>query len=190
MPLFRSAAVCAASLLLLFAPLRATTIPGTTFEEMTDRSEVIATGRVTRSWTAWDDSHKYIWTHYEIKLSGTYKGRPDSSLVVSEPGGVVGDRGMMIAGVSGYAVGEQVAVFLERMPNGYLRTTGWGQGKFDIDPKGRIHGTAGPNLEIAPASGTLRRGDTSIRSLDGIDLQTLRALISARVGAQTKAGVK
>jgi hypothetical protein len=74
------------------------------------------------------------------------------------------------------------------MPNGYLRTAGWGQGKYLVDKAGHLH-----------ADGSLRgiemvdtdRGDKSsvvagksLRALEGISLGDLRARVLARVTIQ------
>ena len=47
-------------------------------------------------------------------------------------------------------------VFLERMPNGYLRTTGWSQGRYTVDPKGLVHGDKLAGTELV--SGKSGRG--------------------------------
>ena len=94
----------------------ATSVPSLTFNELTDRSEVIVAGRITRSWSDWDSERKFIWTHYELSVSSVHKGAARIAVTVSEPGGVVGGRGMSIAGSVEYSPGDQVAVFLQRMP--------------------------------------------------------------------------
>ena len=172
--------------LLLAATASATTVPSLTFEEMTDRSELVVAGQVSRVWSDWDSGHKYIWTHYEINVASTQKGAAGATVVVSEPGGVVGDRALAIAGVVGYSAGEQVAVFLERMPNGYLRTTGWGQGKFGVDATGHLHASAAMRgVELVNAGQAVRApGGTSLRTLEGISLVDLRSRVAARITNQ------
>jgi hypothetical protein len=173
------------ALSLLFAlRLSATIIPSLTFEQMTDQSELVVQGQVTRSWSDWDSEHKYIWTHYEIAVAGTQKGRAAATVVVSEPGGAVGDKAMSIAGVVGYAPGEQVAVFLQRMPNEYLRTTGFGQGKFAVDKTGHLHAAAMRGMEVVEV-GKKTTGPigTSLRNLEGISVGELKTRVAARVTA-------
>ncbi len=150
---------------------------------MTDQSEVVVQGQVTRSWSDWDGEHKYIWTHYEIAVASTQKGRPGATVVVSEPGGVVGDKAMAIAGVVSYATGEQVAVFLQRMPNGYLRTTGWGQGKFSVDGSGHLHAAAFGAEVVTVGQQTRRPTGTSLRTLEGISVGQLGMRVRTRVTA-------
>ena len=118
----------------------ASDLPRLSFNEMTDSSELVVSGTVTRTWADWDPDHKYIWTHYELAVSATHKGAAGQTVDIAEPGGQVNGMGMSISGATGYAVGEKVLVFLSRMPNGYLRTAGFGQGKYVIDSAGHLHG--------------------------------------------------
>jgi len=156
----------------------ATSVPSLTFEQLTDQSDFVVSGQVTRSWSDWDSDHKFIWTHYEIAVARSQKGKSGATVTISEPGGMVGDRGMSIAGSVGYRPGEEVAVFLQRMPNGYLRTTGWAQGKFKIDASGHLHAEAPAHgLELAAHSA---RG-TSLRTLEGITVADLSTRVGARL---------
>jgi hypothetical protein len=165
----------------------ATSVPSLSFEELIDRSEFVVTGRIAGSWTGWDSEHKYIWTHYELTVSATHKGSAASMLIFGEPGGVVGIEGLAIAGAVGYQTGERVLVFLERMPNGYLRTTGWSQGKYDVDAAGRLHpestlgGVELVNLPGKPAAAT------PLRTLNGMSVADLHARIAARLRSQGRA---
>ncbi len=162
----------------------ATSVPSLSFEELTDRSEVIAAGQISRSWTDWDVEHKYIWTHYELTVSSAAKGTPGTSIVLSEPGGVIGIQSMTIAGTVIYAPGERVLVFLQRMPNGYLRTTGWSQGKLHVDDTGRLHTeTLLGGIELVNAP----RGAASLRTLDGMTVTEFRSRIAARLKSQGRA---
>lgn len=154
----------AALALLLLPALHATTVPRFTFEQLTDSSEIVASGRVTHTWAAWDSEHKYIWTHYVLSVSETVKGAPASSVEFAEPGGATAEATMTIAGTVAYATGENVVVFLSRMPNGYLRTTGWSQGKYTLDAGGRLDG--------APSTG-----------VRGLSLNDLKQRVAARIRA-------
>lgn len=166
--------------LLFAATASATSVPRLTFEELVDHSEVIATGHVSRSWADWDAGHKYIWTHYELAVSSAYKGTPASTVVISEPGGVVGGLGMAIAGTVSYKTGDNVLVFLQRMPNGYLRTTGWGQGQYRIDSNGSLHASASLSSVALVPTGSARAG-AALTSLEGTSLLQIAARVSARV---------
>jgi hypothetical protein len=169
----------------LASTLGATTVPSMSFEELVDQSDLVVSGQVTRAWSDWDAEHKYIWTHYEIAVSDTAKGASALTVMVSEPGGVVGDRGFLVAGSVTYAVGENVAVFARKVPNGYLRTTGWSQGKYQIDGSGRLHATA--QSEIVP---NLQATGTSLHTLNGITLQTLRSRVATRASIGSRGSAK
>ena len=165
----------------------ATSLPGLSFEQLTDRSELVVTGRIARSWTGWDIEHKYIWTHYELGVSATHKSSAAGTITFSEPGGVVGIEGLAVAGAVGYQAGERVLVFLERMPNGYLRTTGWSQGKYDVDPAGRLHAeSTHGGVELVSLRGT-PAADTPLRTLNGMSLADLHARIVAHLKSQGRA---
>jgi hypothetical protein len=160
----------------------ATTVQSLSFGELTDRSDLIVSGAVTRTWSDWDAEHKFIWTHNELTVSTTLKGTAGKTVVVSEPGGIVGIQGMTVAGTSVYRAGDKVVLFLSRMPNGYLRTTGWGQGKYSLDDEGRIHAdTSLRTLEISAGAGSAAE---SLQTLNGMTLSDL----TARVRARTQAG--
>jgi hypothetical protein len=180
---------CSLLVALLFAcNVSATSVPSLTFEELTDRSELIVSGQVTRSWADWDSEHKFIWTHYELSVSNAQKGTPGLTVELAEPGGVVGIQGMAIAGAVVYQPGDHVLVFLQRMPNGYLRTTGWSQGKYTVDNTGRLHAeTSLRGLDVVSAQKGAAAA-TPVRTLDGMTVAELRSRISARL--QEKGGAR
>jgi hypothetical protein len=167
--------------IVLIPAVRATTVPRLSFEQLTDASEVIASGEVTQSWAAWDNEHKYIWTHYRLNVADTAKGARVSSLEFAEPGGALGDVSMMIPGTVRYSTGDRVTVFLARMPNGYLRTTGWAQGKYTVDEKGLLQSHAAIGLDTVDAKIPAR--GISLQRLDGMSFADLKQRIAAHVRA-------
>jgi hypothetical protein len=178
----------------LAAQAGATSVPRLSFEELTDHSELIIGGEITRSWSDWDVENKVIWTHHELNVTSLQKGAASSIVVVSEPGGVVGNRAMAIAGAVAYRPGDQVVLFLQRMPNGYLRTTGWGQGKYALDKKGVLHtdsavrGVEIVSVDVAAKSSATQ--STSLSALDGLSLAEFRVKVMARVAAQRRGSAK
>ena len=185
-------AVLCVSLLTFALPLaRATMVPRLSFEELTDSSDLVVSGSIIRSWAAWDSGHKYIWTHYEISVASAPKGKTAATVEFAEPGGTLDGVAHAIAGAVSYRPGEQVVVFLQRMPNGYLRTTGWGQGKYSLDSAGRVHGSALRAAEVVDLRQPAR-ASTSLETLDGMSLRDLALRVSARVRgtAPTAGGAK
>jgi len=149
---------CIAACLATCPAAQAAIVPSLSLEEVIGQSEVIVHGRVARSWTAWDDAHKYIWTHHLVDVIDRLRGAAAGPLVVSEPGGELNGIGMKFSGSLAYTEGEETVLFLYRTPIGYLRATGAGQGKYSVtagqkvraNVEGRI-GQDGPTLETFKA---------------------------------------
>jgi hypothetical protein len=153
-------ALLISALIIMVQIAAASDLPRLSFNEMTDSSELVVSGTVTRTWADWDSDHKYVWTHYELAVSATHKGATGRTVDIAEPGGQVNGVGMSISGAAGYGVGENVLVFLSRMPNGYLRTAGFGQGKYIVDSTGRLHGAVRTidGLTVGQVSQLVRSG--------------------------------
>lgn len=176
-----------ASALVFLHLASATDVPRLSFNQMTDDSEMVVSGNVTRTWTAWDADHKYIWTHYELAVATAHKGTPGPTVDIAEPGGALDGMVMSISGATGYRVGDKVLVFLSRMPNGYLRTAGFGQGRYSVDSNGRVHGTAELKAaETVSVDSGASRVTAAVRSLEGMSVSQVSGLVAARV--QTRGG--
>ena len=131
----------------------AAVVPQLSFSQLVRDSQYIVEGRITSSYAEWDRSRTAIWTHYRVEILDALKGPAPRSLEICEPGGEIGGVGMLIPGMVQYAVNEHVVVFLQKVPNGYLRTYGMQQGK------------------VAIGDSTLR---SSVKQLDGLDLANLK----------------
>jgi hypothetical protein len=175
----------AALVFLLFttaALLEATLVPRMSLEEVVNASESIVQGTVVRTWSDWDEAHKYIWTHYEIQVADKLKGVVAGKFVVSEPGGAVGETELQIAGTPQYAVGEEVVLFAERTPLGYLRTCGWGQGKFQVartaaDGQATVRtAVKGVQLVERPAAQAKPQG-TPLGEVNGLELEQFKTRV-------------
>ncbi len=105
--------------LALLAPLTAlgTVVLSLSFEELTARAPLVVQARVNASSVAWDDEHAKIWTWTELVVNETLKGTPFATVVVKQPGGVVGEMGMEVSGVASFVPGEEVLLFLEPAPD-------------------------------------------------------------------------
>ena len=143
--------------------IKASLTPRISFEELVSRSEIIAQARVLESWSAWDSEHRYIWSHYRMQVTDAIRGGALSTIVVSEPGGTVGGVSEAVVGVNAWRPGDNVIVFLHRVPNGYLRTTGGPQGNARISLDGRVVLASGAAL-VGTAAGT------DLRRLSGLPL--------------------
>jgi len=112
--------------------------PRYTLAGLAANSEVIVEGRVTRTWSAWDSNHKYIWTHYELQVADVLKGAALAAVVVSEPGGALDGIHQLFSGAVPYSIGDHVVLFLYRTPIGYLRTRGGPQGKIVVQSRASL----------------------------------------------------
>jgi hypothetical protein len=105
-------------------------VPRLSLEDLVAHSDTIVEGQVVRTWTAMDSENRFIWTHYEIRVSNQLKGPAQTTVEIGEPGGTLNGVTLLVPGATPYKLGEPVSVFLYRTPIGYLRTTNYGQGKF------------------------------------------------------------
>ncbi|MSV27505.1 MAG: hypothetical protein EXQ52_01990 [Bryobacterales bacterium] len=172
---------------LLHASLDAAVVPEMSLEELTTQSQIIVHGRVLRSWSEWDAKHQNIWTHHEIEVLDRLSGSVQKTVVASEPGGTVDGLTMRISGEVPYAPREEVLVFLYRTPIGYLRATGYGQGKYTIHGA-RIRSHSG-GVELAIPAGRTRTG-TSLRGLDGVDLGAFKLQVRSVLERQRESAAK
>jgi hypothetical protein len=146
-------------------------------EDLVNGSEWIVEGQVGASHSAWDTAHKFIWTHYDVRVLDSLRGARQASITVSEPGGTLDGIEQSTSGTLPYFAGEHVVLFLYRTPIGYLRTAGAGQGKFTVGPDGRARaGMAGLSL-VGPQRGT------PLESIDGLPLADFKQRVRA-LGAQ------
>jgi hypothetical protein len=175
----------------------ATLIQKMSLEELVDQAQSVVHGSVARKWSAWDDKQQLIWTHYEIVVADSLKGAREGKIVVSEPGGMVGDAVMQVAGAPVYEAGEEVVLFTASTPIGYARTCGWTQGKFRVEKSAdgvrKIIALGLQGAGIADSSSkqpAARQAQTDLRSVHGMQLDEfkarLRALIQARAPGAAK----
>jgi hypothetical protein len=166
-------------------------------EELVDEAQSVVHGSVARKWSAWEDKQQVIWTHYEITVADSLKGAREGKIVVSEPGGTVGDATMQVAGAPVYEVGEEVVLFTTATPIGYARTCGWTQGKFHVEKSAdggrKVLSSGLQGAEIAQSSSkqpAAVQAQTDLRKVNGMQLEEfktrLRTLIQARTPGASK----
>lgn len=74
-------------------------------------------------------------TRVELKVEHTWKGSPTNRIVVTQAGGTLGSRRVVIGGEATYLPGEEVVVFLVPNSRGEWLTSGMAQGKFSVRRK-------------------------------------------------------
>ena len=162
--------------------------PRLTAEELTAQSERIVRGRVTRSWTAWDPLHKYIWTHYEIAISENIRGQHAATITVSEPGGTLDGVSLQTSGALPFTAGEDAVFFLYETPIGYWRIAGGPQGKFTVEQDGRVHMSAN-GVSFVDLGGAASPG-TALGSLEGIAAADFVSRVRRLAAAHPYGGVQ
>ena len=131
-------------LLLLSLPAAATVVIAQSFEEMAQKSPLIVRASIGQVQSAWAPNEKTIETWVEVQVTEVLKGkvRSGATLVVRNPGGVVGNIGARVSGAPKFTPGEDTLLFLEPAadtPNVWL-VTGLSAGKvsFTKNPFGEL----------------------------------------------------
>jgi hypothetical protein len=136
-----------AFILFLFAgSAGATLVVRATPEDLTEKATIIVRGEVLESKSRWTDDDRTINTYVRIRVEETLKGDAGSEVVVTCPGGTVGNSKVGVHGVPKFTSGEKVVVFGWRNKHGDLLPLGLNQGKF------RIETDAGTGVEMAQNS--------------------------------------
>ena len=106
-----------------------------TIEDMATRATRICHGRVEAVEVAREASGNFV-TRVEIATQTTWKGSPTNRLTVTQPGGTLGTRRVVIPGAPTFVPGEEVVVFLSLNPRGEWLTLDLAQGKFSVERNG------------------------------------------------------
>jgi len=120
-------AVCAS------APASATTVINRTVQDMTRVSALVISGVVVSTEPNQTAPGFPLATRVTISVDSVLKGfasGPTISFMI--PGGVRNGKVLMIPGMPGFAAGEEVVVFLERTPRGWIPSS-LGNGKYTVN---------------------------------------------------------
>jgi hypothetical protein len=115
-------------------PAHATVMVEIPLEDLIADADAIVHATVARTGTQLEtfDGHLEPHTIAMLHVSDWLKGTGGSELSIDEIGGTVNGNGSWIDGTPRYQDGEEVIVFLRRLPNGAYRTVGMEQGRFDV----------------------------------------------------------
>ncbi|MFY0530289.1 hypothetical protein ACN28I_46365 [Archangium gephyra] len=121
--------------LLLSLSASATTMLRADLPELAQTSDAIVHGTVRRVESRWSGDGRRIVTDVEIQVTEALKGtsgQAGSTVLVTQPGGQVGDIGQRVSGLAAFTPGEEVVVFLERRGKTAFRVSGMAQGKYQV----------------------------------------------------------
>src|SRR5262245_32730012 len=119
---------------LFLTPGKATTVIPPTFEEMTDRAELIFVGKVISSQAEWRTvgANRVIFTMVAFETVEVLKGKADKSVTLQFLGGTVGEVTLEVAGVPKFNAGERVILFVENNGFQFCPLVGVFHGKFGL----------------------------------------------------------
>jgi hypothetical protein len=159
---FPVAAIAAMAMVLcaeqgLFAQARLASL-----KEMTESSNSIVTGKCVKKEIAWNAKRTKIFTQVTVRTADLIKGDPGAELVITVPGGRVGNTIYEVSDMPSFMEGEEMLVFVSKHPSGMNLVTGALQGKLSIVQE---RGTGRKVVQGASSllEGLKSRGDQSLQ---------------------------
>lgn len=140
---------------------RASIVEALDLATLVAEADDVVLARVIKEWSHYDERNRIV-TDYTMQVEETHKGTstPGSAIIVRRLGGVVGDRGLRIAGEPTFQSGELVLLFGSRDGQTYVRPVGMAQGAM------RVFERAGERMVKSDTQGMalVRRGKSSEKS--------------------------
>lgn len=186
-------------LLLLAAPVAATTVQQVAFVDLVERAELIVEGRVSRVYARYDDEGRFIWTHVEVTVADVLKGQTEAdTLHLKFMGGTVGDMTLEVSAMH-YPAEDEVGIYFVESANVQQMNplVGWDQGHFKVQPGAEPIVTTANNLTVVDISDApltefgISHGiahGVQTRSGDSPDTAMTLSAFKARVDAQVNRG--
>ena len=98
-----------------FFPAAFAQLTSSEVESMSKNADLIITGKVTQQSSSWNENQTRIYTQATIQVEEYLKGSNNSgSVIVSYPGGEVGDVGELYSHMPRFEDNEEVLVFLKK----------------------------------------------------------------------------
>jgi hypothetical protein len=143
-------------------PSHATTVEGMSLREMATEAPSIIHGTVVATSSRWTENRSLIVTDIRIAVHEVIKGEDVTEIVITQPGGTVGNLRVDADGAVTFKEGEETILFLDRSPRGITYVVGLSQGRFDVvdDQQGRkrVRGLDPEHLNIIRSSVTPSTG--------------------------------
>ncbi len=154
LPRLRTAVGIACVVLATAASIAAQFIPRS-IEELTAEATCVVHGRV-EAVEVLPGSDGAPFTRVELAVESTWKGSSTHRIVVTQAGGTLGSRRVVVSGEATYLPGEEVVVFLVANPRGEWLTCGMTQGKFSVRREESQVWVAHPFIGGSPKPGGFR----------------------------------
>ncbi|WP_223634652.1 hypothetical protein [Corallococcus sp. EGB] len=174
-------------------PVGATTMLRTDVPQMAQTSDTVVQGVVRRVQSRWSGDKRRIITDVEIQVTESLKGQPGGTVLVTQPGGRMGDIGQVVSGLASFSEGEEVVVFLEKRGAAAFQLSGMAQGKYEVRRTGpsamAVPSSTGDAVLIDPKTRQETVSNAQTMSLAELKA-TVRAVVQAQQAAPAKKGAK
>jgi hypothetical protein len=145
----RAVVVLAVGVALAARPASATLLVPMSDQDLVASSDLVVIGRVQHIESALLGTNRVV-TRITLGVEQALKGTPTAnSVVITEPGGEVGGRRVVVFGAPTFARGERALVFLRVRRDGSLSTNALSLGKYDITEDDVARRTL-PRLDARP----------------------------------------
>ena len=102
-------------------------------QELTNRAEVVAVGKVSAMRSEWNQDKTRIYTKVTVSVGRYIKGeQPQKTLTITHLGGEIGEVGELYSHVPRFQKDEEVLIFAKKDKKNNLRITGGADGKLKI----------------------------------------------------------
>lgn len=117
------------------APARATVMLEASIDELARDSDAVVRGTVRSTEGRLSGDGKRVFTYVTVEVAEAWKGAPGKTVEVRVPGGVHGEFGQIVQGAPRFSGGEEVVIFLRRLPSGppVFQVAGLAQGKLRVE---------------------------------------------------------
>lgn len=101
------------------------------FDDKVDQAATIVLGKVVRTKSQWDPTHRWILTYSTFAVEQTLKGTAPAEVTVVTPGGTVGDVVQSTIGVRPFREGDENVIFVKNTAAGPT-VLYFDQGAYDV----------------------------------------------------------
>ena len=145
-------------------------------DDLVRNADVVVQGKVVSSQAFMDEKAGRIYTVHQFDVAEYLKGKGESRIEVTTPGGELEEIGQLVPGSARLVVNEEVVLCLEKTATRFV-TIGLAQGKFKVERK------EDQILLIQDLSGIMISGEKkgAVKKVSDLPLSTLKELIK-RIG--------
>ena len=143
------------SVVILAAPLCATTVQKMELPQLVSASDNIVQGRVESIETRYED--KMVYTYVSLIVDDPLKGDRRRTVLLRQLGGRIGAKAIRISGMPEFKTGDEVIVFLRDRKDGTFDVVGLNQGKYDVVDSVAVANVSGVSV-LDPKTGQMSEG--------------------------------